>query len=185
MRAGAGVGVAQDDGELVFRRVGEVVGGDAGVALADVEADGLAGGGFDAEAIEGGGGFVGFGVGVEGLALVDGVLDDDGAGVGGGVVDDVRDLGDVEGGLLEDAFAGGDVLTRLGVVGVVGGDADGLVDGVGEQALLGGMDGVEQAFAAEVAVLDDGEGAAVEREVGGVGDPERAQRRGLCAATRA
>ena len=56
------------------------------------------------------------------------------------------------------------------------GDADGLVDGVGEQALFGRMDGVEEAFAAEVAVFDDGEGAAVEGEAGGVGDPERAQR---------
>ena len=61
----------------------------------------------------------------------------------------------------------------------IGGDADGLVDGVGEQAVLVGMDGIEQAFAAEVAVLDDGEGAAVEGEVGGVGDPEGAQRDGL------
>ena len=40
------------------------------------------------------------------------------------------------------------------------------------------MDGIEQAFAAEVAVFDDGEAAAVEGEVGGVGDPEGAQRDG-------
>jgi fibronectin-binding autotransporter adhesin len=56
-----------------------------------------------------------------------------------------------------------------------GRDVDGLVGGVGEQAFFVGVDGVEEAFAAEVAVFDDGEAAAVERLAGGVGDPEGAQ----------
>jgi hypothetical protein len=41
---------------------------------------------------------------------------------------------------------------------VVGGDVDGLVGGVGEQAFFVGVNGVEQSFAGEVAVFDDGEG---------------------------
>ena len=53
------------------------------------------------------------------------------------------------------------MVTRWVLLVWLGGDADGLVGGVGEQALLAGVDGVEEAFAAEVAVLDDGEGAAV------------------------
>ena len=80
---------------------------------------------------------------------------------------------------IQDAFGRGERGGLHGVVLRLGGDAHGLINGVGEQALLGGMDRVEQAFAAEVAVFDDGEGAAIEREVGGVGDPESAQRRGL------
>ena len=44
---------------------------------------------------------------------------------------------------------------------VFGGDVDRLVGGVGEEAFLVGVDGVEEAFAAEVAVFYDGEGAAV------------------------
>ena len=44
---------------------------------------------------------------------------------------------------------------------VFGGDVDGLVGGVGEQALFVRVDGIEEAFAAEGAVFDDGEGAAV------------------------
>ena len=84
------------------------------------------------------------------------------------------DVGAVD---VEDAF--GERVSRVmwlrGLV-AFGGDVDGLVGGVGEQALLVGVDGVEEAFAAEVAVFDDGEGAAVEREAGGVGDPERAER---------
>ncbi len=59
------------------------------------------------------------------------------------------------------------------------GDADGLVGGVGEEAPLVGVDGVEEAFAAEGAVFDDGEGASVEGEVAGVGDPEGAEGCGL------
>ena len=157
----AGVGVAQDDGELVFRRVGEAEGGSAGVALADVDADGLVGGGFDAEAMDGGGGFDGLGVAVDSPAGAGGVFEDDGAGVGGGVVDEVLDFVDVEGGLTEDAFADGDVFDVVGVVGVVGGDSNGLIGGVGEQAALVGVDGIEEAFATEVSVFDDGEGAAV------------------------
>src|ERR1039458_4399374 len=41
------------------------------------------------------------------------------------------------------------------------------------------MNGIEQTLAAEVAVLDDGEGTAVEREVRGVGDPQGTKRGGL------
>ena len=67
---------------------------------------------------------------------------------------------------------------RLGAV-LAGGDTDGLVGGVGEQAFFARVDGVEQAFAAEAAVFDDREGAAVEREAGGVGDPEGSQGDGL------
>ena len=156
------------------------------MALADVDTDGLVGCGFDAEAVDGGGGFYGLGCltltatgVVDGPAWTGGVFEDDGAGVGGGVVDEVLDFVDVEGGLLEDAFVYGDVFDAVGVIGVVGGDADGLVGCVGEKAALVGVDGIEEAFAAEVSVFDDGEGAAVESEVGGVGDPEGAQGYGL------
>ena len=54
--------------------------------------DGFAGRGGDAVAIERGRGFLRLGVGIEHVALADGMLDDDGATVGGGVVDDVGDL---------------------------------------------------------------------------------------------
>ena len=83
-----------------------------------------------------------------------------------------RTLGAVD---TEDALGGADEGDVAGVVVAFGGDVDGLVGGVGEQALFVGVDGVEEAFAAEVAVFDDGEAAAVEREAGGVGDPERAE----------
>jgi len=63
--------------------------------------------------------------------------------------------------------------------GVVGGDADGLIGGVGEETALGGVDGVEEAFAPEVSVFDDGEAAAVEGEVAGVFDPEGAEGDGV------
>ncbi len=107
------------------------------------------------------------------------MFDDDGAGLGGGVVEEVFDFGDFAGLFFQDAFAYGDAGDVAGVVAVVGGDADGLVGGVGEEAALVGVDGVEEAFAAEAAVLDDGEAAAVEGEVAGVGDPEGAERTGL------
>ena len=45
--------------------LGELIGGEPVVLAADVQAHGFAGGGFDAEAVDGGGGFVGLGVGVE------------------------------------------------------------------------------------------------------------------------
>jgi hypothetical protein len=85
------------------------------------------------------------------------VFDDDHAGVSGGVVDDVGDLGDLFAMQDDNALGRGDGGDAGGVEPRLCGDADGLIDGVGEQALLGGMDGIEQAFATEVAVLDDGE----------------------------
>ena len=144
-----------------------------------METDGLVGLGGDTEAIGGGGGLGGLRAGVELPALADGLLDDDGAGFGCGVVDEVFDLGELGGLLAEDTFGDGNTLDALGVVGEVGGDADGLVGGVGEETALVGMDGVEEAFAAKVSVFDDGEAAAVKGEVAGVGDPEGAQGRGL------
>ncbi len=171
----AGVGVFEEQRELVVGGVGEAIELVEGVALADVEANGFASLGGDAKAVNGGGRFEGLRVGVDGPAGTGGVLDDDHVGLGSGVMDEVLDLGDVSGGLLQDAFADGEVLDAVGVIAMVDGDADGLVGGVGEETPLAGVDGVEEAFAGETAVLDDGEGAAIEGEVGDVGDPERAQ----------
>ncbi len=88
-------------------------------------------------------------------------------------------LGEVGGGFCEDAFADFEVGGAAGVAGVGDGDADGLVGGVGEEAALVGVDGVEEAFAAEVAVLHDRKRPAIEGEGGAVGDPEGAQGGGL------
>ncbi len=85
------------------------------------------------------------------------MLDNDGAGLGGGVMDQILDLTDVKRGLLEYALADGDTVNAFGVVRVVGGDANGFIDGVGEQPLFCGMYRIEQAFAAEVAVFHDRE----------------------------
>lgn len=49
---GAGVGVAQQKGKLVVGAVGKADVLGVGVALADVETDGLAGGDFDGEAVD-------------------------------------------------------------------------------------------------------------------------------------
>ena len=69
---GVVVGVVEDEGELVVVGVGEVVGGEAVVLGADVEADGFAGRDFGAEAVDGGRGFFGLGVAVELPAVDDG-----------------------------------------------------------------------------------------------------------------
>ena len=150
------------------------------MGLGDLEVDGLAGGDGDAEAVEGGGGLVGLGgaVGVELVVVEACMFQNDGAGLGGSVVDGVLAGDDIAIVLAEDAFGNGDAAQKVAGRRLAG-DVDGLVDGVREQTLFGGMDWIEQTLAAEVAVFDDGEGAAVEREVGGVGDPERAQRNGL------
>ena len=68
-----------------------------------------------------------------------------------------------------------------GALVVAGGhlDADGLIGGIGEQALFAGMDGIEQALAGKLAALKDGEAARVERQLGLVFKPDGAQRRGL------
>ncbi len=184
------MGVLEEEGELVLGAVDQADVVVVGAALAYVEVDGFGRAGGELEAVGGGGGFGGcggwFAVAVdvvEGPALTDGVLDDDGAGIGGGVADVVGALGDVGGGLGEDALGDFKVGGAAGVAGVGDRDADGLVGGVGEEAALVGVDGVEEAFAAEVAVFDDGEGAAVEGEGGGVGDPEGAQGGGVAAGT--
>ncbi len=94
---GAGVGVLQKEGELVLGAVDEADVFEVGVALADVEVDGFRRAGGEFEAVGSGGGLGGCGgwfavaVGaVEGPARADGVLEDDGAWVGGGVADDRR-----------------------------------------------------------------------------------------------
>ena len=57
-----------------------------------MEADGGSGGGLQTEAVDGGGGLGGVDAVVEFEAGFDGVLEDEGAGRGGGVVDDVGEL---------------------------------------------------------------------------------------------
>ena len=165
---GVMVGVGEDDVELVLVGSGEVVGGVGGMAGSDVEADGVAGGDLGAEAVDGRGGLDGFGVGAGGVLETvelpvadDGKFGDDGAAGGGGVVEDERELvllgaldaEDAAGATDEGDVAGGEI--------AFGGGVDGLVGGVGEQALFVGVDGIEEAFAAEGPVFDDGEGAAV------------------------
>ena len=54
-----------------------------------------------------------------------------------------------------------------------------LVGGVGEQPLLAGMNRIEQALAGKLAGLEDGKAARVERQLGFVFQPYRAQRRRL------
>ena len=119
------------------------------------------------------------GGGVEDKAGCDGVLDDHGPGVGRSVADVVGVVVDIADDLGEDALRNRQALHVAGAG--VGGerDVDGLVGGVGEQAAFVGVDGVEQAFAAEAAGLDDRERPAIEREVRGVGDPEGAEGYGL------
>ena len=56
------------------------------------------------------------GIGVELEAASDGVLEDDGAGVGGGVVDDVGEFGYVGAVDDEDAFGGSDADGAAAVV---------------------------------------------------------------------
>ena len=73
----------------------------------------------------------------------------------------------------------GDVVAFMVAKLLLGGDANGLIDRVGEQALFRRVNRIEQAFAAEIAVFHDGEGATVEREAGGVGLPVRAERCGF------
>ncbi len=50
------------------------------------------------------------------------------------------------------------------------------IGGVGEQTALTGLHGIEQAFAGEGVVFENGEVAAIERVVAGIGEPHGAQR---------
>jgi hypothetical protein len=94
----------EDEGELVVVRGVEAIVGVGGVVAADVEFCGRPGGQVDAEAVDAGGGLGGFGCGVvEFEAFFDGMFEDDGAGFGGGVVEDVGDL--VEVGAVDCCFS--------------------------------------------------------------------------------
>jgi len=170
------IGVAKDDGELLIGVVNETIMQLEEATLADVEANGFAGSGGDAKTVGGGSGLGGLRVGVEVPALAYRLFDNDSAGIGGSIVDDVLHLGDLAGLLSEDASDDGEGEDALRVVRVVGRDGDGGIGGVGEEAALVGMDGVDETLASEVAVLNDGEAASVEGEVGGVSNPEGAQR---------
>src|SRR5665213_1288804 len=180
--SGGVVGVVEDVGELVIVGVGELIAVYLVVLQADGQAHGFARRGFDAETVDGGGGFFRLGVGFKAEALLDVVFDHNGAAVGGGVVDDVRNLADFGAMDAQHSLGGADEGDAADVFVAFGGDVDGLVGGVGEQAALVGVDGIEETFAAEVAVFDESEAAAVEGETGGVFDPERAERlRGVVA----
>jgi hypothetical protein len=171
---GVVAGFVEEELELLVVGVGEAVGGVAVALAADVEANGLAGVELGAEAIDGGRGFFGFGLGVEGPASDDGHFGDDGAMVSGGVVEDKGDLVDVSAMDVEDAAGAAEKRDAVGCFVAFGGDVDGLVGGVGEEAFFVRVDGVEEAFAAEVAVFDEGEAAPVEGKAGGIGDPQSA-----------
>ena len=90
-------------------------------------------------------------------------------------MEDKRELVELGAVDLEEPMRAADEGDVVRIFVVLDGCMDGLIGGVGEQAFFVGVDGVEEAFAAEVAVFDDREGAAVERKAGGVGDPERAE----------
>ena len=103
------------------------------------------------------------------------MLEDDGAGLVGAVGDGVGGVGDIAGGLDQDAVVHGDVAQGVGVVLLGAADFYGLVGGVGEEALFAGMDGIEEAFAGELAALEDGEAAGVEGELRVVFEPDGAE----------
>ena len=165
LESGVMIRFRNQEAELVVVGAREVVGGVAFALTRDVELGGVAGGDFDAEAVDGRSCLGGFWVGDDLVAAGDRHFENDGALVRSGVMDgevEVVRVGAVD---VDDAFGAvdqGDVIGRF--VGVDG-DMDGLVCGVGEQAFFAGVDGIEEAFAAKGAGLHDGEAASVEREV--------------------
>src|SRR5947209_5822956 len=139
----------------------------------------FAGRDFDAEALDVGGGFFGLGFADEGPVGGPGMLEDDGAGVDVGVADGVGGGLALFGGLSHDAFGDAYVTERLAGAFAFAGDVDGIVHGVGEQALFFGADGVEDAFAGEGIGVEDGEAASVKGVGAGVLQPDGAEGRGL------
>ena len=73
----------------------------------------------------------------------------------------------------------GDVAQVRGVDAPLGADVHRLVDRIGEQALFARVDRVGETFARKLAVVEDGEAAAVQRRIAGVGEPQRPQRHGI------
>jgi hypothetical protein len=98
---------------------------------------------FGAKTVDGGSRFFGFGVAVELPSGYDGDFGDDGAVVSGGVVEDKGDFVEVGAVDVEDALGGGDLSEVVGGLVAFGGDVNGLVGGVGEEAFFVGVDGVD------------------------------------------
>src|SRR5690348_12502729 len=96
--------------------------------LTDVELHGFAWLRGHAEAVQRGGGLDGFGIGGELPAVLHRVLEDDGSGVGSGVVDSVGDVARLLYRLHQVAVMHGDVVEMAGEVLALTADVDGLID---------------------------------------------------------
>src|SRR6185503_12754830 len=129
------------------------------MTLADVEANRLVRLNLDTEAVHGSGSLDRLRFGIDPPAVANWPFEYEYARFCRGVVDKILNLLDVYAVLLEHALADADPVHVLCVVRVVCRHAYRLIHCVGEQSLLGGMDRLQQAFAPEAAVLDDGERA--------------------------
>ena len=101
-----------------------------------------------------------------------GMFDDDVVRVFVSVADGVSLLGTLLASDSHESANNLQVRDRLRIGVGFGGDVNGGVAGIREEAALVGLDGIEKAFAGKAVAFDDGEGAGVERGAGGVAEPE-------------